>query len=116
YSRIGLWVAAAFAATLAVTRQSVIDLWHDLGSITTPALLLPVGTALLGRGRIGPRTTRVAMVIAFLVSLIWVLTHYLTLGRASVGHPWSIEPIYAGLAASLLVYAVGWLFRKETPS
>jgi hypothetical protein len=29
-----------FATALAVMKQSVIDLWHDLGSIVTPTLLL----------------------------------------------------------------------------
>jgi hypothetical protein len=31
-------------------------------------------------------------------------------------YPWSLEPIYAGLATSLLVYAAGWLLKKEIPS
>src|SRR5438034_6385255 len=73
YTRMGLWVAAAFAAALAVMKQSVIDLWHDLGSIVTPTLLLPVGTALLGRGRLGARWTLVAMVVPFVVTLGWVI-------------------------------------------
>jgi hypothetical protein len=32
------------------------------------------------------------------------------------GYPWSIEPIYAGLATSLAVYAAGWLLKKEIAS
>src|SRR5689334_18356324 len=40
WSRVGLWLATAFATTLALARQSVIDLWHDVGSVVTPTLLL----------------------------------------------------------------------------
>lgn len=106
YSRVGLWVATAFAAILAIAKRSVIELWHDIGSVTTPALLLPVGTALLGRGRLPQGWTLAAMVASFLVSFSWVLAKA---ASPATGYPASTEPIYAGLATSLLVYGAGWL-------
>jgi SSS family solute:Na+ symporter len=107
YSKIGLWVACAFATALALARPTVIGLWHDLGSITTPTLLLPVTSALTGRLRLGSRATLLAMMIPFMVSLAWVLGKSAdAAGRAR--YPLSLEPIYAGLAASLLVYLPGW--------
>ncbi|HTM57754.1 MAG TPA: sodium:solute symporter family protein [Candidatus Udaeobacter sp.] len=111
-SQLGLWIAAAFATLLAITEQSVIDLWHDLGSITTPTLLMPVMTAMLRRGRLGSRFTLVAMIVPFATSLLWVLERRMTHGGAT-RWPWSIEPIYAGLLASLLVYAAGWAFQRR---
>ncbi|MGH7732001.1 MAG: sodium:solute symporter family protein [Candidatus Eiseniibacteriota bacterium] len=113
YTRIGIWVSAGFASALALANPSVIGLWHDVGSVTTPAMLLPVGTALLGRGRVGSRWTAVAMVVAFGVSLAWVLIEaFPPAGRAG-GYPLSIEPIYAGLAVSLAIYAAGWAVRSR---
>jgi SSS family solute:Na+ symporter len=109
WTRYGLWLAVGSAAVLALASPSVVALWHDLGSITTPALLLPVGTALLGRGRLGPRWTLAAMVVPFVLSLVWVLAGALPRAGATGGYPLSIEPIYAGLAASFIVYAAGWL-------
>ncbi len=109
WSRRGLWIAAAFAAALALARQSVIGLWHDLGSITTPALLLPVATALLGRARLAPRWTLAAMALPFFVSLGWVVAHQLDPRHR---YPLSLEPIYAGLATSLAIYAAGLALRK----
>jgi SSS family solute:Na+ symporter len=109
YSRIGLAIATVFAAVLALAEQSVIGLWHDLGSVTTPALLLPVGSAMLGRGRIGPRATLASMALSFVVALYWVLAKAFAPAGATAVYPWSVEPIYAGLAASLAVYAAGWL-------
>ena len=111
WTRAGLWITGAFAATLAIARQSVIDLWHDLGSIVTPTLLLPVGAALLNRGRLGSRATLVAMLVPFTLTLGWVLAR--TFALAGPGrYPFGVEPIYPGLAASLLVYAVGHLLRS----
>ena len=113
YTRIGLWISAAFATALALARPSVIGLWHDVGSITTPALLMPVGTALLGRGGVGSRWTGWAMVLAFGVSLAWVLLHAFPAAGAPAAFPLGIEPIYAGLLASLATYAAGWAARSR---
>ncbi len=112
YTRIGLGVTAVFASALALANPSVIGLWHDIGSITTPALLLPVGTALLGRGCIGSRWTGVAMGVAFAVSFAWVLIEAFPPAGHAGAYPFSIEPIYAGLAVSLALYAAGWAARS----
>jgi SSS family solute:Na+ symporter len=115
YSRLGLWIAGAFAATLAIAQQSVIELWRNLGSIATPTLLLPVGAALLDRGRLPRHWTLAAMLAPFTVSLVWVLAR--TVGSRSTVFPFSIEPIYPGLAASLLTYALGSLVtRRKVPA
>ncbi|HET7224571.1 MAG TPA: sodium:solute symporter family protein [Candidatus Eisenbacteria bacterium] len=113
WTRVALWVSAAFATVLALARQSVVDLWHDLGSITTPALLLPVGAALLARGQLGPRATLLAMVAPFTVALVWILLRAFPPRGWPAAYPLSIEPIYAGLATSLLVYAIGHLVRRK---
>jgi SSS family solute:Na+ symporter len=114
YTRLGLWITAAFATALALMKQSVIDLWHDLGSITTPALLIPVGTALLGRGRIGPRWMVVTMAVPALVTFAWVLAKTLS-PRGT--YPGGIEPIYVGLALSLALWTAGRLaLRRDAPS
>ena len=109
WSKWGLWIAAVFATLLALGKPSVVDLWHDLGSVTTPALLLPVGTALLGRARLAPRWTLAAMLLPFLVSLGWVVAHQFD---AQHRYPLLLEPIYAGLATSVAIYAAGLALRK----
>ena len=106
YSKVGLWIACGFATALALAHPSVIGLWHDLGSITTPTLLLPVATALTGRLRLTRGWTLAAMVVPFVVSLGWVLGK--TAVQTQVRYPFDIEPIYAGLGSSLLVYLAGW--------
>lgn len=115
-SRIGLWAATAFATWLAIAEPTVIGLWHDVGSVVTPTLLLPVGLALAGRGRPGPRGTLALMLLPFAVSLAGVLAHDLA-PAATARFPLNIEPIYAGLAVSLGTWLASLAFpRKESVS
>ncbi len=112
YTRIGLWIAAAFSVALALSRQTVVGLWHDLGSLVTPALLLPVGWALVGRTVPGPRWTIAAMLVPAAVSAFWIFSRTAAPDGSAV-YPLSIEPIYAGLAASLLTFAPGWAHARR---
>lgn len=113
-SRIGLWVAAAFATALALANPSVIALWHDIGSVVTPALLLPVSLALAGRGRLGALWTVALMVLPAAVSLSWVLAKAFAW---TPGYPFRLEPIYAGLGVSLVTWLAGRAFqRRESTS
>jgi len=111
WSRWGLWLTTAFATALALARPSVVSLWHDIGSVVTPALLLPVLLALSNRGRPGPRAALWLMVLPGLVTLGWVL--WKSVPRARGAYPFSIEPIYAGLAVSLLVWGASRLSRRK---
>jgi solute:Na+ symporter, SSS family len=108
YTRAGLWATGAFAALLALSRQSVIGLWHDLGSLVTPGLLLPVGVALIGRGVAGPRWTLAAMLIPTAVSAFWIFARAQAPDGSTL-YPFHAEPIYAGLCASLTIYVPAWL-------
>jgi SSS family solute:Na+ symporter len=102
WSRIGLWLAAAWSVLIALAKPSIVTIWHDLGSVVTPVLLLPVLLATAGRGRPGPRGALLLMLLPGAVTLGWVLWKSAPASRGA--YPFSIEPIYAGLAASLLVW------------
>ena len=97
--RWSLLATALLAVALALLARSVIGLWHDLGSVGTPVLLLPL---ILAHTRWRPpgRTVTIAMVLAGAVSLGWLLA-----GR---GAPlFGVEAIFPGLAVSALVLALG---------
>src|SRR4029077_5460622 len=89
WSRSGLWITTAFATALALARPSVVALWHDIGSVVTPTLLLPVLLTLSDRGRPGPRGALWLMVLPGLVTLGWVL--WKSVPRARGAYPLSIE-------------------------
>lgn len=111
-SRIGLWLSTAFATALALANPSVVGLWHDIGSVITPVLLLPVGLALAGRGRLSPRWAVALMIAPGAVSFTWVLAKTFAW---SPGYPFRLEPIYAGLGTSLVTWLAGRAFlRRES--
>ncbi len=92
--RWSLLATALLAAGLALWSGSVIRLWHHLGSVGTPVLLLPLALSHTGV-RLSERTVLGAMLTAGVVSLGW-----LAAGR---GQPLlGIEPIFPGLAVSAL--------------
>ncbi len=96
----GLVATAACAVVLALVSQSVVGLWHDLGSVGTPVLLVPLAASHFGRGATTPRSRRALawiMAAAGAVALGWLLV-----GRAQGGLLLGVEPIFPGLAVSLL--------------
>jgi SSS family solute:Na+ symporter len=113
HSKIGLWIAAAFATVLALARPSVVALWHDLGSISTSVLLVPAALALAGRGGISSRWITAAMIAPFAMTLAWVAARTV---HPAAPYPLGLEPIYVGLATSLGVHAAGWLSGRRTSS
>ena len=56
------------------------------------------------------------MIVPLAVTLYWVVSQALPSKGAPRGYPWSIEPIYAGLGASLMVYTAGWIFGGRLSS
>ncbi len=106
--RWSLLATAALAVALALLSGSVIELWKTLGSVGTPVLLLPL---LLAHGRRAVPGGRVlaAMVGAGAASLGWLAAGWAT-GQA----PWlGVEPIFPGLAVSVLVLVGGGFIRNS---
>lgn len=110
WSRWALWATTAFATLLALSSRSVIDLWKDIGSVVTPALLVPVVLAVHLRRRL-PAASALALLLApAAVALAW------TLARQASGTgtpPLGIEPIYAGLGTSVVLALLLWPSSKE---
>ncbi len=103
-TRWGLGASMLVSIVLALCEQSVIALWRDLGSIGTPALLLPVLTTFLKK----PLTSsgKIAMwwiALPGAVSAAWVVWH-----AACGSYPLGLEPIFPGLITSGVIGAVLW--------
>ncbi len=100
YSRLGMLVTTVFSVALALWRESIVGLWHDLGSIGTPALLFPLALSFRAR-RAAPAWILAAMLAGGGVSLIWVIAEAVT-----GVYPLGIRPIFPGLALSGLLAAI----------
>lgn len=98
----GLALTGAAAIALALALRSVVAIWHDVGSIVTSALLLPL---VLSHGperfRFGARWAAPAIAATALVATGWILAR--TDGR----YPLGLEPIFPALAVSVVLWVVG---------
>jgi len=74
YTRIGLVLSAGIALTAALFFESVVDIWHDFGSVGTPALLVPLFFAFNGRRKMRSLTAFWSIITAGLVSFVWLMS------------------------------------------
>ena len=101
WAALGLLLAAVAAVALALLLRSVVQIWHDVGSIVTSALLLPVALAHAPpRLRFAPRAAALSMAITASVALAW------TVARRAGSYPLGLEPIFPALATSILAWGI----------
>ena len=104
----GMALIGAAAVGLALALRSVVAIWHDVGSIVTSALLLPVA---LSHGperlRFRPGWAAAAMAFTALVAVGWILA------RSNGRYPLGLEPIFPALAVSALLWLVGRRGRRR---
>jgi Na+/pantothenate symporter len=97
--RVSLALSAIVAIAVALSSDSVVTLWHHLGSVGTPVLLVPLLLA-HGRFRVSGRLALASMLLSGALSLTW-----LVLGGAT---PFlGIEAIFPGLGLSLTIMGLG---------
>jgi len=99
WTMAGLVLVGVAAAALALALRSVIAIWHDVGSIVTSALLLPLALSHAPeRVRFRPRHAAAAILVTATVATGWILAR--TEGR----YPLGLEPIFPALAVSAAVW------------
>jgi len=109
YTQAGFILTAVLAFGLALWFRSAVDLWHHIGSVGVPALLVPLLAAYFPRWRVPPRFATAAMLAGGGVALAWLLPSILRAG----GYPFGLEPIYAGLISCLSAWGWGLWNRKN---
>lgn len=107
YTQWGLLGAALLSIVLALAIPSVIKLWYTIGTIVIPGLLVPLVTGYFERWKVSSGYAFAAMLLGWLVSLVWLLIGWTQeLGNSDL-YPFGIEPMYPGLLASLVVWGIG---------
>ncbi len=107
-TRAGLGLALALSVLLVMLLDRVIEIWYALGSLVTPALLLPLATSFSERLRMTPRAALLSMLLSGPGVLLWML-----LRKVEWAPALAIEPTFIGLLISLLCYLSGLLRAKE---
>jgi SSS family solute:Na+ symporter len=94
-TRVGLVVTAGLAAVGALVFTSAVQVWHDVGSVVTSTLLLPVlAIHLPSRWKPSEWGTVLAMIAAAATACAWILL------RRSSGYPLGMEPMFPALLAA----------------
>ncbi len=110
YVQIGFVVTALLALAIALFFRSAVDLWYAVGSIGVPALLVPLLSSYSPRWRMSSRAAVWAIAAGGGVSLAWIFWPRIA---GAVHYPLSLEPIYPGLAVSLLIWSSSFLSRRR---
>jgi SSS family solute:Na+ symporter len=114
--RWGLLVAGSVSVALALLIPSVIRLWYTLGTVIVPGLLVPLVTSYFPGWKSGPTAAFVTMATGWLVSLGWMLAGWSHGFGNEAAYPLGIEPMYPGLAASMICWSGGLLYRLRRQS
>jgi SSS family solute:Na+ symporter len=109
----GLLVSALLAVVLALLFPSVIKLWYTIGTVIVPGLLIPLVSTYFPSLRVGARTGFSVMLAGWLTSTVWLLAGWTRELGVSEYYPFGIEPMYPGLAVSVLLWAWGRLTRSR---
>ncbi len=107
-TRWGLVVAGGIAILIAIYKRSVVDIWYDLGSISTASLLIPLVTSFSQRWRMRPNFAFMAVVAGGMAVIVWMALGYLTGQERFLG----IDTIYPGLVCSVIVFVIDRMGRK----
>jgi len=110
FTRWGLVVSGLLAIAIAYYSQSVIRIWKDLGSIGTPALLIPLASSFYKKYRMQPKYVLISMIGSALISGFWAITPKLALWNGN--YLFGIEPIFPGLGFSAVVFVFSLMGNK----
>jgi len=113
WTRAGVTLTAALSIFAALKLPSVVGLWYAIGTAFVPGLLVPLLSAYAPpRLRAAPSWTFAASLAGTGLPLVWLILGARAGGLDAAHYPLGWEPMYVGLAASLLLWAVGRLFNK----
>ncbi len=108
WAPVGLLLTSVIAVVLAWRVPSVVGLWYSIGTALVPGLLLPLMTAYSTRWRVPAALAAVAMVAASATSTAWLVWGQRHLSDGWPTYPLGLEPMYPGLAVSVVLFAAGW--------
>jgi SSS family solute:Na+ symporter len=104
--RIGLVVTSLLAVILAVAIPSAIGLWYTIGTSIIPGLLVPLVSSYFARLKVSAPFAFASMLSGWSISTLWLAAGWGS-GPGTAAYPMGIEPMFPGLAASLVAWGIG---------
>lgn len=97
-TQLSMVIVFLAAVVIALWAQSIVAIWYRLGTIITPALLLPLATSFSAKWRMSAPAALSTMVLGAGLTSLWLAT-------AEADRYWlDLEPIYAGLALAAAIF------------
>ncbi len=100
-TRLGLVLTFMVAVAIALWARSVVEIWYQLGTIATPALLLPLASSFSKKWRMRPNAVLFSMPVSAGLTTLWLFNQ--TEGKFW----WGLEPIFPGLASAAIFFLWG---------
>ena len=113
WTKRGLVIASLVSVGLALAVPSVVGLWYAIGTCIIPGLLVPVVAGYVDRLRIPARGALMAMSAGWIFSTWSFLSGQADVVNGAPQYWFGIEPMYPGLIASLIIWAVAWSKRRS---
>jgi SSS family solute:Na+ symporter len=112
YTALGLCVSSFGAIIIALLSESVVDIWHDFGSVGTPALLLPLFTSYWGKYQFSSKGALLSIILSSSITALALLYPKIS---GSDTYLFGIEPIFIGLLISIIIFGSSYI-RKPADS
>ncbi|MEE9225540.1 MAG: sodium:solute symporter family protein [Bacteroidota bacterium] len=107
YTKLGLLLTGTIAVVLALSIPSVVRLWYTIGTAIIPGLIVPVVASYFPRLAMKPNAAFWAMLLGWLTSTGWLVVGFINREGGTPVYPLAIEPMYPGLAMSIIIWQVG---------
>ena len=107
WTKFGLVISAAFSIILSLVVPSVVKIWYTIGTAIIPGLLIPLMASYFKPLHIPPRYGFWAMLLGWSFSTISLLQGVLYQVGGQPSYWFGIEPMYPGLAISIIVWGLG---------
>jgi len=108
HTRFGLVLSGLLAIVIALYFQSVIDIWYVFGTLGTCAMLIPLGSSFSDRWRMSSKMAMLSMILSPVVAAVWIVPNLIW----EADYFFGIQPIYAGLFVSVVIYGVDYYLVK----
>ncbi|MFI5253551.1 MAG: sodium:solute symporter [Bacteroidota bacterium] len=105
YTQVCLMVSFSASIVIGLAIPSVIQEWYTIGTVVIPGLLIPLVASYYDKLTISSGYAFAAMLLGWLTSTSWLIAGHV--GNAGGSYPLSIEPMYPGLLAAMIIWGVG---------
>lgn len=113
-TRWGVVVAVLFALILALRFESLVAMWYTIGTIGVSALLMPMLFGFFSKRKISGHLAFASMLLGAGTASFWMWYGYQHLYEGWPTYIWGLEPLYSGIAVSLLILIFARIFNKQS--